>query len=1609
MDRRDPVFAPRRATSRWTDASDYRVEQLASVEEVGSPALYEIDDPVQDGRFLPDADAKIVNIVLLKSQGVYKPVVDGVVASSRGNNPDLVRNTSWRSANLPLQVRMHTHRGIYRHPGTDEVLFSPCRVSVVLEDGERRPERITVAVVQQYALSATSGSIDRAHTLGEVDLEPTSVADIAGHGVFVPYPAPTTQPPFVTINDMSPIVQANSKKLTSTLWQTLPGLASIAIALYTNTDLLNPEAKRVAVEAAKSKAKAEAYKALSYWETRETADNMLREAAEKAAQDKQDEFTVGLLQRVTIPGALALLAIVSSAFGIPIGAAILTPISQVISKLAIEGNVDTVLAGGKIAIAGFSAFSKYITSPPKPEPVKFVFTIPDLIEVLRGLSENVNMTEADLRKAAENNRFKKERLLWNWLLTPESSLRVLRSWFSRYLSRTRQSLPQGLAGDPLFAEGLECGVGTCIQTAVRVIIEDSEGCGEDQVTIHDFICGREDAGLLGAAAAGTLEHLKELQATITGFEIALRRARASSFTGKVRMWSDWVLSGIYNSVKTVTGIQTSADTQRNRLIQEAVNLANKGLIETVIKNMPNKLYGFFMNPTSPGQSMILSLERRMLLFVPRPLSKPPSTPVYAVRTLPQLVSQQQLLYPQSQTTDTEFMDIDIGVATIREASPIGNAAKAYNTMSRTSRKVLAHMLRLWDAKGERPRLVLAHSKPAEWDDKHAMPGRRDHFALVFALPADILNETVMRPYKDADSMRLGFVARRGGSTSGQGPIGSVLEAFGVANTAAHAIAVQLIAELTVEELVSIAARSDDEPSLAVATQMMSPAIVRACDRALLVAETLQTVSTSSLVGPILPDDQSLRASRAGRDTALFVSRNRLYTLFGSAGIAHMKLLASALSQTARKLSSAPPFKTRLPSEPLSALYDDHQRAFVAIQRISQLVGGDSPRAQVTTALDSAALSYPWTALTLSDEQQNQVQPDPNRRTPLEVPPNKIEMSPASVSSAMRLRAAAMRMDHPTVDSLAARARVLNLYSPEFKGSSEFLLPIIAPDEYDDKSIRFYCPFGHGDLKPPLAFPSVPASMFASVPVWMSTLLGTLRMFSEGIVLQPDATDLDRSTVATLKPNFVACAIEQEAEDSPPSGPIPDDIRLLLDAVIQQSSSQEPTESGAIENPPEYVPPSIKPRHPLVFGLPPEVIVRDPVDGSTGTIRFLASVFNNPLGGSSDDLSSAVASMIWNAERMLQAQLLALAFTQQDVLLDIPTGVRPPQPQTDDFLTKVTQSIRELAREHYSLLRAEVLYIYDYATQSAIATLKPVEDDALGEVKIEPSSAETEAKPEIESVVGEEGTDDVEVLPRKTLAEFVRDVEPVGAFIPNGRPEAFYVKLLLNDNLPDADLNDWLENMTGYEYYARESIVSAKWSSVPVAIDNIPGRTQVTNEPDDASKWYTVNQKQQEFRKLLETKEGVNLSKVLKATPSVDDVNYKVRKDRSVNQYLHLERLRAYILMLQILMRDFKKVLADQKQARVPRRPVWDEHCPTLYILSAAVSFAMSKHVLHQDTNVTPVLKGVVSDELSDDERGNMKAAVMRCIKAFEGLADESGTASLRLGEVCAVLCEIASR
>ena len=871
------------------------------------------------------------------------------------------------------------------------------------------------------------------------------------------------------------------------------------------------------------------------------------------------------------------------------------------------------------------AVSKYLRLKDPPALRRTTFTIAELARVIESLCvlrgpdpesgdapEGFPDEDTQIPSEEDQEHYNKETIVWNWLEQDE-----------------------GNDADRIDLKKLVASAEHAAQLHVRISVDDSLAC-DSKPHHHELHCGREDSEVLAAAAAGTLDDLVRLHDAIDKLKKVLTDAIANA--GARNLWVDRYY---WNKVYYFHALAVKVGNEAANLPWNVANFRVKGAIsrykkdlmkgwikdaatdpsqvqrpeqlERALKRLTTSLYASFFGPGSPGAALYV---RTQTALNDNKIVRSANPPVTWIRKLPQRADTSHASYLFSAVRDsgTEHFDVSIGSVIARVYSEYKDASAWLSACMKSSRLALKRLVPEWESNSDTRMRLLCMCTSVVTDRPRYVPPIACS-TLALATPIDILFAAVLAAPTEHVQRRMRLLVQRAQPKGDKGAHASVLEALGLEHSDAFLLACQVFGDLWVDELTALYALANSQQA-----EMLEMASTRAAAR-LRAAGThlLALVSDKSPptdVGAfsdvaLNATDVALIATQAGRDAGLIVSR----LLFRHNLIAARSMMISVIRAAARaSVRTAEVFTrtvpTTLPHAACQSLFGNRLDGIAAFVRVRNLTSDPA-------LLEAAAAAYPSVHLlqlsTAEEDQEALVSRALDRPVPQS--PSAMRMSTVELVRAMRFRLASLRMDFGPIDGMTNAPSTTTTTSVDDLATQLASARVSAPDHHS-----FYVPFGFGDARPPPALPSCSAPLFGTVPVYGAMLALAFRSIATAAA--PGA----RSLAIRLEPTFdclkppAANHGSRETESAHPNV-----VQVLRDGnvvVVRYTASRTPPRTEtAMANDDERT--------------------YSPTDAARAAKGHRSSA-------ESSSLALRVSSLAWNAERVVQAVVAALASADEQV-------------------------------------------------------------------------------------------------------------------------------------------------------------------------------------------------------------------------------------------------------------------------------------------------------------------------------------------------------------------------
>lgn len=844
------------------------------------------------------------------------------------------------------------------------------------------------------------------------------------------------------------------------------------------------------------------------------------------------------------------------------------------------------------------ALSRYLQMPPEPPLRKTKFTLAELAGTIEALAlvREFKPTEGEFAEILPNEdkaQYMKEQAVWNWLLD------------------TADAIP------PPDTRQLEASKQYTSNLHIRLAVDDALGCDAGP-EYHEIRCDRADSVLLAAAAAGSLEDLARLYHAIAKLSDVLAEAIRLADTKKPGRWGwHWVDRAYYNGWHGLKAYEehmeqyykedkklldrTFAAFQTKWLTSDLgsdFKTARKAELTTVKTQLQSKLAEVMFLKGSPGWQLRHDIEQALKKrTLPVPSAK------HWVRKLPQRGPAGATRSLFSASVDDSVARIDVqteGVLT-RMYSEYRDASAWFSASMTSSRVALRRYVPEWEA-STATRVLLTCVCREVADKLPPFTPVAAHSTLALTTPADIrFSEAIAMPTEHAQR-RIRLVVRRAQGGYDKSP----LEALGLAHSDVSLLVCQLFGDLWVDELRALWELGDSKQA-----EMLERASTRASARlraaGALLRELLPAQNPSAALSgdaSVAPSrsDPSLVATQAGRDVGRLLDRVLFAQNYLAVRVAMAPLLreaALAAVRAAQAFERAVP--VALPHEPAASLFGDRLDGVAAWLRVRDVATTDA------VAVEAATAAYPSVRLLETGVAQAVYAAEAARRGVPELPAVR-PMTMRALVGAMRFRLAGLRMDEgpaldiassptSTVDALAARLSRVEVTT--------------------GKSASFYVPFGFGDARPAPTLPPCAAPMFGSVPVFRDGLVQSFASIRAVLTRKALASGVGARVLRVRLAPVFGCLL-------PIKGTHDDDetesVHPNVVQVVRGSSANQVTV------------------HYAASGAP----AGDTGGSATMPATPAAAAEAHVRSAATVTLASVVSSVAWNAERVVQAVVAALA-------------------------------------------------------------------------------------------------------------------------------------------------------------------------------------------------------------------------------------------------------------------------------------------------------------------------------------------------------------------------------
>ena len=536
----------RKSTSLWTlDEGVMTNGFVCSYESAGRPALAEYGVGSH-----PSDHSMCINIQLVKkrqsrsSKPYYTVVIDGMESVTTDNVHGLC-----------------THKGWNFDPITKRYVVSPCSFSLVIEDGERPPDKCEVFMYMKRPYSDGDPLF-----AGRSVLKEFSVRDTVYSTAITSYPCSYPPPMRVSFMDYSRVYKQQMQNTRKTVAMTLQEILPVAIKnileyisysvtenTFSNSSLsyviptfiVNMASSALLQKVFGTAAGAASLSGLTVAGGLASLASVIAapligtvmlgvisaiknynipgwtEEGSKRQREIQNvgaaaafviEATFGAEEQVAVAAAQRL----NKFFGPTTAPSLFSSSSDVFTK----DNVTKMLGAG--VQQAINSTYEYIMQKPAPEPLRVSFTLSDFAESIETLAviksrDAVNISKSDTKKFFD--KYRRQRLIWQWLQDPEPK----RSVFKVVQTAVTQVSEDGFKrkGNPLDISECSLDDELAVKTYIEVLIDDTDICSQDYREKHTFTSKRDDAGFLGAVSNNELYNIHRVKSAIAKLKESL--------------------------------------------------------------------------------------------------------------------------------------------------------------------------------------------------------------------------------------------------------------------------------------------------------------------------------------------------------------------------------------------------------------------------------------------------------------------------------------------------------------------------------------------------------------------------------------------------------------------------------------------------------------------------------------------------------------------------------------------------------------------------------------------------------------------------------------------------------------------------------------------------------------------------------------------------------------------------------------------------------------------------------------------------------------------------------------------------------------------------------
>ena len=1194
--------------------------------------------------------------------------------------------------------KLNWHRGLHEDVQSDTRVFSPLAIVVAIEDGQRPVQDVTVSVWTTFENNQTP--VFESLLVAETRVVPHRVTDARCHTVRAPYPLAYPPPPSLILFDRLKINRQVAAQTMDIAGKGIDIARKIAYNEY-ETRVDNGNKANGSTIAGLNLPGAEAAADWWNWLWDSGLPSLLSPfgiGGGQVAPSVPESAVNVLIKRGLqgIGGAMVAAAFKSSRYDLVSSVALATlPFSKLlwegmpIANLADVGNWQLAMT------VGSKALRHYVNSRPNAEEGQTKFTIRELSRTIFSLS--VMRSKAGMKSHSAGNefrrqqseQFRRELVVWEWLRdiknkisAPETELLAVSKTFATRL-HVRVAVDDALGCDPSEAyHEITCAREDCYELGALAAgtLRDIESLFEAIEALHNAL----DEGIASETATDTWwdltsnliestrdfvnskfkaaqevvngmspEKKKQLEqqnpdelAKIEGYNEAdkefkveigknltekqedeKQQAEETETDNAAKEYNDEAAKkekGEDEAVKKDGSKKSLSDLRANfvKLQTKGIWLSYKrglhrggrnglndtslptqenrrGVLRAVKQGLDDKLARMFLEQGERGYELYqLLLAKANAKNLPAPMRDV----CKYVRRLPQRATayNTKRLFLFRADRSNGFVDISTRFAATRVYSEYYDANQLIAAAMDSSAMALHRLVIEWEANSSTRVKLVCMCK-----SRHGSNLFKERVAvgtLVLTTPVDVQASSALVELTERERRQIRMVVRRAQQKCDK----SVLERLGLQPDDASLLASHVFGDLWADELVALHNLGGNTQQ----AQMLEQASRRATARLRAAGKLLLDLLTvHNPVGGVMDFDDvpcnatdvSLLATQRGRDAGLIIER----LLFGKNYVAIRAAFAPLLRATAQAAGKcADVFERaipeRLPYEPVASLFDrDRSGGVAAYLRVKSML----PLGDIVSV---AAAAYPSVLLLGSDPESQTAAVDLANAQGVPEAPTEPNLRFDELVRTMRYRLASLKMDELPVDE-------------DGDIDIDQLAKTLSATSISVATHSFYVPFGFGDSRPPPTFPPLPAPMFGSVPVFGKHLA---RAFG---ALQTTGGNATRPYSVTLKPTFGCLEPLPLPRDDDDGG---DDETIAEGASVHPNVVQVlATDDGGVE---------VRYTASRVWG----VEAGPNRNTSYGNAKEAAEA--HLQGEDATRLSSDVCAIAWNAERVMQAVIAALA-------------------------------------------------------------------------------------------------------------------------------------------------------------------------------------------------------------------------------------------------------------------------------------------------------------------------------------------------------------------------------